>query len=892
MADPKDRLRSYRSKRRAEATPEPPGEPPEPADQEPGPGPSGETRSGAFVVHLHDATRRHYDLRLEVGGVLASFAVPKGPGLDPSEKHLAIRTEDHPIEYVDFEGVIEPGNYGAGPMICWDRGLVRYLETSAEQGLASGKVDLVLGGYKLRGRYALVKLDKSAKGNEWLLLKKNDAFADREHDVRVDAPRSVLSGLTVGELARAPALVKEAEDRARALGAKEGEVDGRKVSPMLCSTLDEEVGAELPTAIRSGYVYELKLDGVRVVADKRDGDVALTYRSARDTTAAYPEVERAVRALAPERVVLDGEVVAFDEAGVPNFQRLAQRIHLNEKWAIGRALLSVPVVYLVFDVLALGPHDLRGLPLLARREILRRVVPGQGVIRALDYLESHGEALLDFCRARKLEGIVAKRADSPYRPGPKRTANWVKIKCERDESFVVIGYTRGNEGRSRLGALDLGAYEDGVLRVRGKVGSGLNERTIDALLAKLEPLRTKQVTFKGKLGSAPQGRTLVKPEVVVSVRFLGWSDEGLLRFPTFRGVDYDRAPEDCVAGPHDAAVHLPSLEAPRFRKEKRAREAAARALGEADEEEPPASSYRGSHPLKRAVLTNQDKVFWPEEGYTKGDLCRYYEAISGALLPYLRDRPVVLVRYPDGVAGKHFFQWNVPWGFPAWIRHIPLSTADEDRKKRVFLINDLDGLLAVANLGAIPLHVLSCRAQSLEQCDFFTLDFDVDRSTLANGVTLVRELRRLLDAIGLQGFCKTSGQSGLHVLVPLGPGIGFETAHTLCGLLGRLVAQRHPDIATLERVVERRGKRVLVDVGQTGPRRTIVAPYSVRAFPGARVSTPITWEELDGVDPSTFTIRTVPPRVEAVGDLMRGVLTARPDVPGAVKALEGLVRNA
>ena len=292
------------------------------------------------------------------------------------------------------------------------------------------------------------------------------------------------------------------------------------------------------------------------------------------------------------------------------------------------------------------------------------------------------------------------------------------------------------------------------------------------------------------------------------------------------------------------------------------------------------------------MLTNQEKVFWPKEGITKGDLCKYYEKVSTVLLPHLRDRPVVLVRYPDGVEGKSFFQWNVPFGFPAWIRHIPLGDAEDDKKKRVFLVNDLDALLAVANLGAIPLHVLACRAGSLDDCDFCTIDFDVGRSTLQNGVKLALELRELLEKIGLRGYPKTSGQRGLHVLVPLGPGVSFETAQALNVLLGRLIAAPHPDIATLERVVERRGARVLVDIGQTGRRRTIVAPYSVRAFPGATVSTPLAWDEVnDDLDPSKLTLRTVPDRLAQVGDLARGVLDDRPDVPAAVRALERIVEE-
>ncbi len=840
MPEDSDKLKSYRDKRDANATPEPMGE----SLRRPT-----STRNGGFVVHLHHATGKHYDLRLEIGGVLVSFAVPHGPTLDPDKKVLAIETEDHPIEYLAFEAVIPKGQYGAGPMIAWDRGGIRYLDTTAEEGLVTGKLDFVLTGFKLKGRFALIKLAKSDKGNEWLLIKKNDAFAAPGTVVIEAQTRSVLSGLTIDELKRAADLVKEAQMQAITAGAKIGVVTAHTLEPMLCASAEE---AEMPTA---GYTFELKLDGVRIVAQKDASGVILTYRSHRDASAAYPEIVQAVEAMCPDRVVLDGEIVAFDDEGLPNFQKLSQRIGLKGG--------TIPVVYLVFDVLAIGELDLRDLPLLARRQLLRKILPGGGFVRPLDYLERDGRALFDFCRSRRLEGVVAKRADSPYRASKKRTRDWIKIKCERDESFVVIGWTRGNEGRSRLGALELAAYdENGVLTACGKAGSGLDEKTIDLLLPQLEALKTTKKMYAGDPGDAPLGRTMVKPEVVVSVRFLGFSDEGLLRFPSFRGVDHDREPKDCTVLPHRDELKAP-----------------------VDGEEAP---LRTAAPNSRRVaLTNQQKIFWPKEGYTKGDLCSYYEAIAPTILPYLRDRPIVVVRYPDGIAGKNFFQWNIPFGFPKWMRHAALGDEDEDvKKKRVFLVDDAIGLLTLANTGAIPMHILACREQSVAQCDFCTIDFDVDKASFADGVTLAYELRNMLDDIGLVGFPKTSGQSGLHVLIPLGPGVSFETAQALNVLLGRLVTAAHTDIATMEMSVGKRGAKVFVDVGQTGKRRTIVAPYSVRARDGATVSTPLRWDEVTPeLDASAFTIRTVPGRVAKDGDPMRSMLEQAPNVASAIQKL-------
>lgn len=865
-------LKSYRDKRDPGATNEP--YPDEPAQMQ------GATRSGAYVVHLHRARRLHYDLRLQMGSVLLSFACPHGPTLDPDDKNLAIRTEEHPLEYLDFEAVIPEGNYGAGPMICWDRGAIRYLESTAEEGLAQGKLDFQLAGHKLRGRFALVKLDDARSPNAWLLIKKNDVYAKKGSKIIEEQPRSILSGLTVDELARAPEVAKQIVLYAMRAGAKQGELDAASISPMLCSTLDDNVPPP-----SEGYVAELKLDGVRVIADKRGEEVTLTYRSNRDTTRAYPEVARAVRALVPDRVILDGEIVAFDDEGLPNFQKLAQRIHLSEKWSVERAMLAAPVVYLVFDVLQVGDRVTTDLPLIERRELVKKIVPGTGVIRALDYVEGHTTALLDFCRARRLEGVVVKRANAPYRFGPRRTKDWIKIKCERDDSFVVIGWTVGNDGRSRLGALDLGSYdEDGRLVVRGKVGSGLSEKTIDLLLPRLEKLRTDERTFIGRLDAAPSGRFFVKPEIVVSVRYLGWSDDGRLRFPTFRGIDPDRAPMDCRAAPHDdKRADAPSLEAPRLRKQEQERAAA---------RDRPGERARASRE-KRVQLTNQDKIFWPEEGYTKGDLFWYYERISTTLLPYLRDRPVVIVRYPDGIRGKSFFQWNVPWGLPAWMRHAPLGDSDpESKNKRVFLVSDVRSLLTVINLGCIPIHVLAKRTFTPSDCDFCVIDFDVKLSKLEHATSLANELRAILDRIGIPSYPKTSGQTGLHVLYPMGPGIGFDTAKAMNVLLGRIIASQFPDIATIERDMNKRGNRVYVDVHQTHERKTIVAPYSVRAYPGARVSTPLEWREVTkDLDPGAFTIKTVPERIEKMGDPMRPMLDDTPDIPAAVAKLGALVKE-
>ncbi|MCA9618582.1 MAG: DNA ligase D [Myxococcales bacterium] len=850
-------LEAYRNKRDPRRTNEPFG-----AERK---GSAG-TLSGGFVVHLHAATRRHYDLRLEVAGRLMSFALPRGPSLDPKDKRLAVNTEDHPLEYLDFEDVIPEGNYGAGAMIVWDTGSVRYLEGTAEEGIARAKIDFSLNGHKLRGRFGLIhtgarKPEGDPERNHWLLVKKEDEHASGDVDVTEAEPRSVLSGLTVEELAEAEAIGRTLVARAAALGAPAREIETRRLTPMLCASQD------VPLDDPNRY-YELKLDGVRIVADKRGRGVDLRYRKLRSATAAYPEIARAVAALPVDRVVLDGEVIAFDELGRPSFARLARRIHLTRPHDVTRARLEVPVTYMVFDILALGDRDLRELPLSERKALLAQLLPGRGCLRVLDHLEGKGQLLMAFCDRHDLEGVVAKQKDSPYLAGPKRYPDWVKVKRKREDDFVVVGYEESEKAR-KLRSLLLAAYDEGRLVLRGKAGSGLDDAAIDFFLKRLGELEIPDPPCEGEV-TQNGPRHWAEPVLVARVEHVGLSESGALRFPVYRGLREDVDPEDCVLSTaeetFERSLSIPDVEA--------------------------GTVVRAADAATRAKLTNQDKVFWPDEGYTKGNLCDYYASMAEALLPLLAERPIVLVRYPDGIAGKSFFQWNVPKGTPPWLRNLLMREEGERGKseKRCFLVDDVDGLLHIANLGCIPIHVLAARQGTREHCDFITIDFDLGDQPFRHAVTLALSLREILDDLGLPGFPKTSGQTGLHVLVPMGPQIPFPFAKMLCELLGRLLVDRHRDIATMERVVERRRDRVYVDTGQTGRSRTIVAPYSVRAVRGAKVSTPLSWDEVHmALDPSRFHIFSVPERLRTMGDLLAPLLELRPDVPAAVQKLERYV---
>jgi bifunctional non-homologous end joining protein LigD len=857
------------------------------------------TLEGSFVVHLHYATRTHYDLRLEVGGVLKSFAVPRGPSLDPRERRLAVQTEDHPMEYLEYEGVIPKGNYGAGPMILWDTGRVRYLERDAEDGITHGKIDFVLMGYKLKGRFALVlsHRQENEKQRQWLLLKKQDAFARTNDTLLEDNPRSVLSGLLADEL-QLPNAICEAERLAEQYGAQRQSVQARGLVPMLCAESTRLTpGDTAATLSRVGWFYELKFDGVRVVADKRDGVAALWSRRGPAVTQNYPEIAHAVRALPGTRLVLDGEIVAFDDSGRPSFARLARRIHARsaDVWQLSQ---EIPVSYVVFDLLAVGEWDVRGLPLRQRKQLLALIVRGKGRVRSLDHFDDQGVALFAFCQRESLEGVVGKRADSPYRPGPRRSGDWVKIKCHRAAEFVVVAYTHGEGSRSALGALDVASFSGNQLIVRGKVGSGLNQDSIATLLQMLEGLERKTCAAAGALEPAPNGRSCVEPRVVVSVRFGGWTEDGRLRFPVFQGIRDDIEPDACTSAPAvepNAEVNSTSTDVPLAKHASQTRgtsEAATPAQCDRETQATPIGQQL-EVVARQVKISNPRKLYWPEDGITKGQLVDYYEHIAPTILPYLTDRPVILVRYPDGIAGKSFYQWNVPPGLPSWVPTLELPPeSGQGRARQGFLINDIETLKYVVNLGCIPIHILASRSNSLEVCDFITLDLDIKALNLLEAIKIAHTLREIIEAAGLEVFPKTSGQTGLHLLVALGRGVPYQAAQLLVELLGRLATLRHPDTATMERRRERRGPRVYVDTGQTGPSRAIVAPYSVRAVPRATVSTPLIWDEVSpALDVTRYTLASVPHRFATRGDPMRALLTASPDIPAALRSLEGFVRG-
>ncbi len=845
-----DHLARYRAKRDADRTPEPFG---------------GEPLGGGvlrFVVQKHAARRLHYDFRLEMDGVLKSWAVPKGPSYDQANKRGAFLVEDHPLEYADFEGVIPQGNYGAGEVIVWDRGVWVPIE-DPHGGMEKGKLLFELRGQKLRGRWTLVRTKRS--DTDWLLIKERDAYMRADADGFDES--SVLSGLTLEEL-RAGVHRDDALHAALVgLGASERDVRIEQCAPMLA---ERAPGAFDDPA----WIYEFKFDGYRFLALKDGARIVLQTRNGHDWTTSFPDVARALATLPYDRLILDGEIVVHDDAGLPSFQRLQKRARLKRAPDIRRAALELPATFYLFDLLAAGSHDVRPLPLIERKRLLRTIVPVSGLLRYSDHVAHHGTALYGQVEALGLEGIIAKRADAPYRGG--RSAAWQKVRAHRSDEFVVVGWKRASDNPDAIGSLHLGYY-DGELRYAGSVGTGFDGKLLRELKQRLEPV----IVSRAQAAGAPRSRDAVwvEPTLVVEVRYLEWTGDGQLRHPVFLRVRDDRRPEDCVRGSAPESVDGPVPETVTPVSVQPASDAAGATPREAAAAQP--------EPERVVRLTNLDKVFWPEDGYTKGDLVEYYRTIAPWLLPYLADRPLVLTRFPDGIHGKSFFQKDAPSFAPDWLRTETLWSEGSERDLRYFVGGDEETLVYIANSASIPLHVWASRLGSADRPDWCILDLDPKDAPFVHVVDVARTLKTLCDEIALPSFVKTSGSSGLHVLIPLGRQLTHEQSRQLGELIARVVVGEQPEIATIARVVSQREGKVYLDYLQNGHGKLLVAPYSVRPLPGAPVSMPLEWREVNRrLDIRRYTIRNARIRMQRLGrDPLRPVLELEPDLMRALQAL-------
>jgi bifunctional non-homologous end joining protein LigD len=861
-------LKEYQRKRKFEETPEPTGQEITPSQAHP-PAKVG----GRFVVQKHAARRLHYDLRLEIDGVLKSWAVPKGPTLDPAEKRLAVMTEDHPLMYLDFEAVIPEGNYGAGTMIVWDAGQYR-LEDSipAGQQVERGELKFSLEGQKLRGSFVLVRLKpkKGATGNDWLLIKHRDEFVTPNWDIEA-YPESALTGRTLEEVRQdlPPGQSAEALSPADLEGAVPAKLPA-KAQPMLAILLEKPF-------TRPDWLFELKWDGMRALAWVDHGRIRIESRAGRDATAQYPELDVLPRCVRVEQALLDGELVVLDEQGLSDFERMQSR--MNVARPSPSQVAAAPVTFYLFDLLYCDGFDLRGAPLIERKRLLKKILDPKPPLRYSDHVVEQGEELFDLAREHGAEGIIGKQIHSTYAEG--RSSNWVKLKINREIDAVIGGYTAPRGSRSHMGAILVGLYDGKKLQYIGGVGSGFDEKILANLAAEMKPLETRVCPFS-ETPETKEPATWLKPELIARVRFREFTREFHLRQPVFLGLRRDLEASECrlageIPAPPPAAVTAAVASHPVLGT----RQALAAELtkGKAD-------NVLIEIDGKAQRLSNLNKIYFPEAGLTKRDLLAHYYRVAEFLLPFLKDRPLVLNRFPNGIHGKSFYQKEAAEETPAWMDTAAIRSEERKRDIRYLVANDLSSLLYVANLGCIEQHPWSSRTDDLDRPDYVFFDLDPTEDTeYSTVVDVARRVLEVLDSIGLRVFLKTSGASGLHMYLPLEREYLYGQVRTFAEIVARMIAAELTELVTLERMTGKRGSGLIyIDYSQNAYGRPLASPYCVRPNPDASVSAPIAREELERtLKPSRFTIATMPERLKKVGDLWAGFFESRQTIEPALE---------
>src|SRR5215472_6468283 len=896
------KLDEYKRKRKFDRTPEPAGEPEEkglPAragkrTRLPKPMPKlrlevrpADEYGNTFVVQKHSATRLHYDFRLAIDGTLKSWAVPKGPSESHADKRLAVETEDHPLEYGGFEGKIPEGNYGAGSVMVWDRGTF-VLEgdpgkpqapaLDALQQLERGEIKFSLNGEKLRGGFVLVKIKRSEKGKEWLLIKHKDAFEDPKWNIE-EHDGSVLTGRMIKEIAeevppkRTPSPIRAAEVH----GARKSAMPSR-IEPML-ATLAEHPFSD------PNWLFEIKWDGVRALASVEDGAVRLRSRNNVDITSRYPELAALPKVLAARQAIVDSEVVALDAHGHSDFQRLQERMHVRAPGE--KQLRDTPVVYFAFDLLYCDGYDLRGAPLLERKQLLERMLHGNERFRYSDHQLEHGKELFELAKESGLEGIVAKRAESVY--VSDRSANWAKLKVSQTLDAVIGGWTDARSEAIPFGSLLLGLYEGKKLRFIGHVGSGFDARKHAELSGRLKELRMSTCPFES-VPETNEKPTWVKPAVVARAKFSGWTQEKYLRHPVFLGLREDLKPEECkweseVVAAAPAVVRSPEVVGSVISK---------RAEIESELFKGRRETITIELDGKRLRFSNLNKVYFPESGYTKRDLLAYYYRTADNILPFLKDRALVLRRYPDGIQGQAFFQKDLREGVPEWFKTVPIESEERGKQIHYATADDCASLLFLTGLGCIDHNPWSSRLDDLEHPDYFFFDLDPsDGTDFSVVVTIARALHEKLEELGIVSFLKTSGATGFHIFIPVEPAYTYEQLRTFGEIISRTVTAQHPNLVTNERSVAKRpAGRVLIDVQQNAMGRPLAAAYSVRAFPRAPVSAPVLARELrPSLRPESLNIKTIFARLKEKGDFWKEFWTARQRIEGAIEALSSRMNS-
>jgi bifunctional non-homologous end joining protein LigD len=878
-----------------------------------------------FVIQKHDASRLHYDFRLEMDGVLKSWAVPKGPSTDPAVKRLAMMVEDHPFDYRTFEGIIPQGQYGGGTVIVWDEGTYEPIEDikgKKEQEkhllkqLKSGSVKIKLHGKKLKGEFALVKTHGMGD-NAWLLIKHNDQYASEKDITKQD--KSVLSGKTIAAMEKNSGKVWQHGHEEDITKLKTG---GKKKSPekpaaeMVGENRDVQLvdtgGPDAETLIKSApkspvprnikpmkatlvdepfddpdWFYEVKWDGYRAIATVNNSDAQLISRNNLSFDKFYP----IVKLLKGWKInaVIDGEIVVLNDKGVSDFGAL-------QNW---RSEADGHLVYYVFDILWYEGKNLTGLPLKDRLAILTEVLPtDDDRIRQSKVFKAKGIEFFNAAERAGLEGIIAKKASSVY-TSDLRSREWLKIKVHKRQEVVIAGFTR-NEGTSKpFSALAMGVYDHGTLRYVGKVGTGFNDKMQKEMMAQFKPLITDKSPFDvepdvdkpsrfrpKRLGAKP---TWLKPELVGEVAFAEITSDGVFRQASFKGMRTDKKATDVVletpkdtekvvdeVGAEPAANDTKAIMPPKDKDRKTL-------LNPRDETQ--VRKICG-HDIK---FTHLSKIYWPEDNVTKRDMFNYYYQVAEYILPYLKDRPMSLNRFPNGIHGPSFYQKDIKGKAPDWItKTFPYTTSDGEHKE--YLVgSDEAVLLWMASLGCIEMNPWFSRVQSPDNPDYCVIDLDPDKNTFDQVIGAALEVKKVLDAIDVPSFCKTSGSTGMHIYIPLGAKYDYDQSQMFARIIVNIVHKQIPDYTSLERMVAKRNGKMYLDFLQNRPGATIAGPYSLRPKVGATVSMPLHWDEVKpGLTMKHFTIFNSIDRLKVEGDLFRGVLGKGIDLEKTIKKAQSM----
>ena len=849
----------------------------------------------SFVVQKHAARRLHYDFRLELDGVLKSWAIPKGPSLDPGEKRLAVHVEDHPLDYGGFEGVIPKGQYGGGTVLLWDRGTWVPEVPDPEEAYRKGSLKFRLDGEKLHGRWALVRMGGRAAGERhenWLLIKERDEVAVPNSGSALveDNPLSVATGRSMEAIANARDRVWDSQKgeipgetqpqakptkkvaAARPAGARKRAMPG-DITPQLATLVDKPPdGAE--------WLHEIKYDGYRLLARIDKGKARLITRNGLDWTAKFPALARTMAGLPVETALIDGELVALAVDGTTSFADLQDRI------ATG---LTDDLVFFAFDLLYRDGYDLTGAVLEDRKEVLAEIVPhgSAGMVRDSDHQRGRGA---DFHRQAcqyELEGTIAKRRDKPYRPG--RGTDWLKIKCLNRDEFVIVGFTEPEGSRHGFGALLLGYYDpDRKLHYAGRVGTGFNSARLTELRPRFDAIERRSPAAILPKGVSKKGVHWTEPRLVAEVQYSRWTADAILRHASFQGLREDKSPEEVVydpaklgKAPHPPAASAAAPPSPpvKLSGRERVRKSPARPGNSARTEGAKGASLARSARVDETTsvtpkpardssidfagvrLTNPNRVLYPERGITKLDLAEYYAAIEDWILPHIAHRPLTLVRCPEGFGKECFYQKHLGAGVPAVIGGVEIP--EKNGSETYPVIDDLAGLIALVQMSVLEIHLWGSAVKKLETPDRIVFDLDPDLGLPWERVTEAAiEVREALLGIGLQSFAKTTGGKGLHVVVPVAPRLDWEAIKEFAKWVAERFVKNYPDRFTSNMAKRARTGRIFIDYLRNGRGATAIAPYSARARDGAPVATPLFWEEVEkGVKPDAFTVATVPARL-------------------------------